>query len=110
MGRIVSIENYNTGSGTPFDFLLYSYDANGNPTNVITGVGSFSYSYDALNQLVKETTLEGAEIDYQYDAAGNRVQKKFIPPFGSATTTTYTYNNANELTSVGSQQYTYDTN
>ncbi len=109
LGRIVSIGNYNTGS-TPFDFLLYSYDANGNTTNIITGVGNLSYNYDSLNQLVKETSLEGAEIDYQYDAAGNIVQKKYIPPFGSATTTTYTYNSVNELISVGTQQYTYDVN
>lgn len=109
LGRIVSIENYNTG-GTPFDFLLYSYDANGNPTNVITDVGSLSYGYDALNQLVKEITLEGTEIDYQYDAAGNRTQKKVTLLDGSSTTTTYSYNNANELTSVGAQPYTYDVN
>lgn len=75
-------------------------------TNAVT----IHYEYDELNQLVTEYLSDWTEIDYVYDVVGNRTQKKVTAPDSTVTTTTYTYDNANELTYVGAQAYTYDVN
>jgi len=50
----------------------YVYDAAGNMTReLIPGVGSRTYQYDALNQL----TDNAAGATYTYDAEGNRIRK-----------------------------------
>ncbi|MBL7686013.1 MAG: hypothetical protein JNK65_08285 [Deltaproteobacteria bacterium] len=38
-----------------------------------------SYTYDALKRLTAVTYADGTQITYQYDAMGNRVQKKVVP-------------------------------
>lgn len=45
------------------------------------------------------------DYQYTYDGAGNRLTQTV-----NGTTTSYTYNNANELTSDGSTTYNYDAN
>jgi len=69
------------------------------------GSGTISYTYDELNRLTKETLRDGTQIEYTYDAAGNRLTKKI-----GANTTNYIYNAANELTTVGETTYTCDKN
>lgn len=106
--RLKSVKNYNA-AGDLLDSYTYAYDANGNRTSVTTTGGTITYEYDALNQLTKETLLDGTVITYEYDAVGNRT-KKVVTQGGSSTTTTYTYDAGNQLTAVNGQTYTYDTN
>jgi RHS repeat-associated protein len=77
------------------------------------------YNYDALLRLTEEHKRSADDASlyryaYTYDAAGNRTQ--LVNFTGSATlTTTYGYNNGNQLTSsnlsgVGTSTYSYDSN
>lgn len=96
-------------SGDVRNSFGYTYDANGNITSVTTGGGTISYQYDALNQLTRETLLDGTIIDYQYSPVGNRT-KKIVTQNGTSTTTNYTYDGADQLTNVNGQAYSYDAN
>ncbi len=102
--RLTLVKNYNA-AGAVLDSYAYTYDANSNRTSVVTGSGTISYQYDALNQLTQETLLDGTTISYEYDASGNRTKKTV-----GANVTNYTYDNGNQLTAVNSQTYTYDYN
>jgi YD repeat-containing protein len=106
--RLSELKNYKN-TGTVLDSYKYTYNPNGNQTSILTKNGTVSYEYDSLNQLMKETLTDGTTIDYVYDAAGNRT-KKTKTKGTSVTTTNYTYNDGNELTSVNSQANTYDRN
>lgn len=87
----------------------YTFDSNGNITQIKTSKGNITYAYDSLNQLTKET-LENVNIyNYKYDAVGNRLSKERITSSGT-TVNNYTYNAANELVSVNGQSYVYDKN
>lgn len=60
-------------TSTPRWEYVYSYDANGNITQLIDQAGSrdFAYTYDALNRILTDAHL-GGYWGYQYDANGNR--------------------------------------
>jgi RHS repeat-associated protein len=103
-----SIKNFDK-TGSVLNYFIYSYDANGNITSVETESGTITYQYDALNQLIEETLLDGTTITYEYDSVGNRT-KKIVTDGTGSTTTTYTYDAANQLTAVDGQVYTYDVN
>ncbi len=92
-----------------YDTYKYTYDANGNPTSIQTEDGTISYQYDKTNRLTQETLLDGSVVTYEYDLAGNRT-KKIVTNGGTTTTTTYTYDAANQLKTVNGQAYTYDAN
>jgi RHS repeat-associated protein len=84
---------------TPQGTLTYSYDANGNVTNVLssnlngTAIG---YEYDALNRLSAVNDLHLGRTTYAYDPVGNL--QGFMYPNWAATT--YTYDSLNRLTNV----------
>ena len=76
---------------------------------------SLNYSYDSLNRLVEESST-GDEPEhnyfgkYSYDLTGNRLKKEL-----GAETTTYSYNDAGQLTQesstvAGLSSYEYDSN
>ncbi|MBH8608581.1 RHS repeat domain-containing protein, partial [Thermoactinomyces sp. CICC 10521] len=93
---------------------LYAYDNKGRITSVTETDGTnppqmTSYEYDALDQLTKETRPDGTVIEYTYDEVGNRLTQK-VTQGGNSTTTTYTYDDADQLTSVNGTNYTYDAN
>ena len=87
-------------TGPPVLSLAYSYNLTGTVSSVV-GSGNFQsvneqYRYDPLQRLTNSTvTNDGATTTawYQYDNLGNRLWQSV-----NGTKTSYTYNNANELT------------
>ncbi len=79
------------------------------PTPPPTGVEqvAIDYSYDPLYRLTRATYSGSlaASYAYRYDAVGNRLTQD-----ANGTRTTYSYDNANRLTSVNGQAYTWDNN
>ena len=103
-GRVVDVTN-RSGGGTVLDDLGYTFTDGSNDTTlrqtVTTTGSSTAYDYDALNRLTSAiTTLNGggtsASYGYTYDGAGNRTQA-----VANGSTTNFTYNNADELTTSG---------
>jgi RHS repeat-associated protein len=107
-------------AGTSFLKRDYQYqDANGTDRGVLQNVKdeadrTTTYSYDSLNRLdVAEQRNSGGTVvakwDYGYDNVGNRMSENV---HGTGTTT-YSYNNANQLTSLtlpggSARSFTYD--
>ncbi|QJB44053.1 putative Ig domain-containing protein [Dolichospermum flos-aquae] len=82
----------------------YAYDNLGRRNSMTTLEGIFQYGYDATGQLTSVVTPTNRTINYQYDAAGNR-----IGVTDNGTTTNYDTNNLNQYTNVGNAVYSYDT-
>src|SRR5262249_11090563 len=111
------------GANTLASFA-YTVDARGNRTGVVesqmqnpsgTDTHNIAYVYDNLARLTQAKQRNGnvlgsgtlqREYDYQYDVVGNRTQQAVT--ISGTTTTNYTYNNANQMTSDGTHTYTYD--
>ncbi|MEU4423781.1 polymorphic toxin-type HINT domain-containing protein [Actinoplanes sp. NPDC024001] len=108
MTRIAATKGDTTLSA--FDLTL---DKVGNPTRIVETTGepgqptiteATAYTYDKANRLTAECfgaqTCAGAtaeRTDYTYDLVGNRTTMKRVAP-GENTTTTYTYDGADQLT------------
>jgi RHS repeat-associated protein len=101
-----------SGSSGQVSDLNYSYDLPGSGagapltqlTSTIQGTTTTSnYVYNsALNRLT-DATIGSDSYHYVYDLAGNLKTKTV-----NGTTTSYSYNNVNELTSFGSRNLSYD--
>jgi len=83
----------------------YTYDAAGNRTSKGMMEGIESHTYDPSNQLLGVTYPDGSTEGFVYDALGNRLTVTH-----DGTPTTYTVNELNQYTAVGSTTYTYDAN
>jgi YD repeat-containing protein len=84
------------------DGATYTYDFGGNrtsKTNLLNSAAS-NFSYDSTYQLTGVTGMNPES--YTYDPVGNRLSSQLAA--------TYSYNNSNEVTAVGSITYTYDDN
>ena len=99
----------------------YSYDANGNITEVEHSPGSTlqgtqAHSYDALDRLTHSEHLSGLDghaLGYTYDATGNRTARTWADitggTTGPGTSTALGYDtDSNRLTSIGNQNVTTD--
>ena len=81
--------------------FVYTYDANGNITQVVSGGKTTKYTYDKANQLIREDNEAANKTwTWTYDNAGNILSRKTYAyttgTLGPATETdTYTYNNTN---------------
>ena len=62
-----------------------------------------SFVYDANDQLTKETLPDGTINTYDYDAVGNRTASEV-----NGEKATFTYNDANQITTKNETAYTYD--
>jgi hypothetical protein len=117
-GRVYD-QRYRNGS-TDKDRYLYGYDRNSNrlyKENILSSALSELYSYDGINQISSfdRGTLNGSKNaitgtasrtqDWTFDALGN-----WSALDTNGTSTSRTHNNQNELTAVGSNSLTYDSN
>lgn len=110
-GRLTDVQNIK--GTTNLSRFTYTLDPVGNPTTV-GGTSTTTYKYDTLDRVTEVcyaatcTTGSSPFIRYAYDTVGNRTSE--ARPTG---TTTYTYNNGDQLTSkagASTGTYTYDTN
>lgn len=115
-GRLQTIESKNT-AGTLLTSFTYSYSdpVTGKDTGVRQSVtdkngNKTSYGYDPLGRLKSATTTDAAGTttdarSYTYDGNGNRLSQTV-----NGSSTSYSYNSANQLTQAGSTTYSYDAN
>ena len=94
--------------------LGYTYDANGNITEIKKGNSSYLlYEYDSLGQLTRESSYSTLNYDrYAYDKSGNRVSKNTYYWSGTLKSgETYGYTNStwgDLLTNYDGTAITYD--
>jgi RHS repeat-associated protein len=94
----------NTMPKLPAIAIGYVLDAVGNRAKeTVSGVAT-TFSYDALNELIR-AQLGPLQTSWTYDAAGNRLTQ--TTPLGR---TTYTYDAADRMLTAGLAKYTYDNN
>jgi RHS repeat-associated protein len=98
--RLVAEQESGTGGSR---LTTHGYDAANNRTSksvsgVGGGTGSWTFTYNALNQLVSSTTPQGA-FSYSYDLKGNRTTRSKT----GGETTHYSYDSENRLKTVGGQ-------
>ncbi|MDB4940249.1 MAG: hypothetical protein JWO40_674 [Candidatus Doudnabacteria bacterium] len=101
--------------------LAYTYDNNGNITQIVDASGTNSsktvaYVYDDLNRLTSATATGVASgqstytENYAYDAIGNITSKTGPGSYTYAGNTGSNYANPNAATTIGSATLTYDNN
>ncbi|MFR3347070.1 MAG: RHS repeat-associated core domain-containing protein [Christensenellales bacterium] len=118
---LVKSEELHEGFSTSADEKYeYTYDANGNVTeikNLLDTGKNVSYEYDSLNRLTKETNLAiGNEWRYTYDNGGNITKKEEYNPATGALRSSWNYGYGDtywkdQLTSWGSygtNSFAYD--
>jgi RHS repeat-associated protein len=114
--RLIDVTN--TGPGGVISAFQYTRDAIGNRTSLVSSgssvqTGTTNYSYDSMGRLILVTYPDGSTATYSYDNAGNR-SKLVQDVKGKTTTTTYSYNAANELLQLtagtAKTTFTYDNN
>ena len=84
-----------------------TYDPVGNRTALTDAAGTHGYTYDKLSQLTVADYPTGfafADTTFTYDKLGNRTQVL------AGTTTAYAANTVNQYTTVGGTAFTYDPN
>lgn len=117
LNRMTSVKDWNNNTTN------YTYRDDGQlnyyqfPNNVRT-----TYTYDNGGRMVSQITKRNygsgtviASYEYIWDDFGNHTQEIFTEPYTSyssipTSTTNYSYNNANRLTSAGSLTFGYDSN
>lgn len=113
--RGLSVNQINgAGSFAKIDYTLDSANNRTSRTETDSGTTPFTdiYGYDAIDQLTQAkynfdagTNTEDREVDYVYDAVGNRVSVT-----DNGVTQNYTTNTLNQYTAAGSMSPAYDTN
>jgi RHS repeat-associated protein len=101
-GQLLHLVNH-APDGTVNSRFDYEYDDSGRRTTMTTLEGRTSYEYDLTGQLTKVTLPDGRVIQYQYDAAGNRLSVT-----DNGVTMDYVTNDLNQYTDVGTAHFTYD--
>ena len=95
---------YTTAAASGKDTSLVQSRVENDPSTSNANV-TITYSYDTMNRLTSAVASTGTSYYYSYDADGNRTCAQTT---GTCTTTPYTYNNADELTTGPAGNYTYD--
>jgi RHS repeat-associated protein len=98
-----------SSSGSLIESFDYTYDAKGNRLSEKTKEGTIQYTYDKSEQIIKEVRPNGDVIEYTYDEVGNRLTKK-VTKGSTITTNSYTYDAANQLSTINGSSVTHDEN
>ncbi len=108
-GDVRSVVNYSASEAVNSSFV-YTYNNLGLASSETTLDGQWTYTYDAVGQLTHAVFTSNdplldpnQDLQYTYDAAGNRISTVV-----NGTTTSYVTNNMNQYTSVGATTYSYD--
>lgn len=97
--------------------ISYTYDANRNISTISGGSGIIEYTYNELDEVVRENNqVLNKTITYSYDAGGNLTGKMEYPyttgtPVNPTRTYTYSYGDSNwkdKLTSFDGNSISYD--
>ena len=112
------LASYQNGSDTAY---TYTYDENGNITSISQGGSTTYYTYDRLNELIREDNATlNQSWTYTYDVNGNLLNKKryaYVPNGGTLgaclETISYGYDAAHQdwadqLTSYNGETIRYD--
>ncbi len=103
-------------SNSVLNSFNYSLGPIGNRTKIDEANGiSRVYTYDKLYRLTKEQVTDPANTqsytnDFSYDVVGNRLNKTNTPAVNPVLSTSYSYNNADQLVSESGVTYIYDLN
>ena len=109
------------GTETTLQSFTYQYDDNGNITKITEANGEYTdYTYDNLSRLTKEEKKTASQetiykIEYKFDnnqAKNGNIHQVIV---NDTDTTTFTYNEMNELTEIihpdsSTETLTYDNN
>lgn len=98
-----------TNNATTWRPNEYEYDKNKQITKITNNAGTVTYTYDALNQLIKEQYSNGLAISYTYDEVGNRTSKTTVRN-GMPVAINYKYNDTNQMTAAGEKTYIVSAN
>ncbi|MEK5520917.1 DNRLRE domain-containing protein [Heyndrickxia sp. FSL W8-0423] len=93
--------------GATIESFDYKYDAKGNRVSEKSTKGTSQFTYDKSGQLTKEVRPNGDTLEYTYDAVGNRLTKK-VTKGTTVTTDIYTYDAANQLSTINGKAVTHD--
>ena len=111
-GLIKTTVNKNA-NGNVLSSYTYTYNLAGNELTKVGTDGTTAYQYDDLNRLTKVTYSDASTEAYTFDENNNRLSKTVTNSLGTATTT-YTYNNLDQLLEKtdddGTIYYEYDDN
>ena len=99
-GNTLSI-THKDKNGNNLETFQYTYNADGQRTQVESSEGVETYTYDLAGQLTAVTYPDGTTETFAYDAVGNRV---------SANGEDYTTNELNQYLMAGDATFTYDDN
>ncbi|MFL0800735.1 MAG: tandem-95 repeat protein [Agarilytica sp.] len=107
MGRTISVEYSKDGNSE-----VYSYYANDQVHTVTDQHGITEYFYDVNDRLEREIKPDGTQMDYSYDAVGNRTSVSVTRNSIVTSSTSYTYDDLNRLDTAvdasGTTDYDYD--
>ena len=109
-GNLTEIKTLAT-DGSTTSKIDYTFDMDDRIVTATSGDGTWTYSYDANNQLAhavfasNNASIASQDLTYHYDAAGNRNQTVF-----NGATTNYATNNLNQYTSIDGTTFSYDAN
>ncbi len=105
--RLTNLTNTVSSTQDILSSFTYTYDNVGNRTSMATQQGVHTYSYDNIYQLSSVDYPDGfpfSDTTYNFDAVGNRTS---VIDGGTGV---YTSNNMNQYTDIDGTSYTYDLN
>jgi RHS repeat-associated protein len=77
-----------------------TYTVDSQVATITDGRGVTSFSYDAQNRLLSRIDVDGSQVSYTYDLAGNRTSVTTKVLNGTSNTTSYSFDERNRLDKV----------